>query len=158
MRIARCALWILALIWIAGAARCASEAPESEPPALEAAGDAVPLVALEAVARNPEGFAGRPLRIAGTLESVGKNYFTDLRVVLKNDRGDSVYVRPWLAMELPPAPPGAGGQRPDVLSRYLGKRVELTAVLDRGALKNVGQVYLLKVDSARIIESGSEER
>lgn len=108
-------------------------------------------VSVKSVAENPQQYLKKTVRIRGRLQNQGKNYFTDLRVVLTDDQGNQVYVRPWLPTELPPSPPGYRGKRPDVLSNYLGKKVELTAILDQGTLKKVGKVYLLRVKSARVV-------
>ncbi len=106
---------------------------------------------VEALAVNPEKYLGRTVQVSGRLENMGKNYFTDLRVVLRDDGGNSVYVIPWLPVELPPSPPGASKARPPTLSQYLDKTVKLIAVLERATLKGVGGVYSLRVQSAEII-------
>ena len=110
---------------------------------------------MKAVAENPEEYREKKVKLVGTLENVqiysGKNYFTDLRVVLKDKEGHKVYVRPWLPVSLPPVPPNFKGKRPDVLSRYLGKQIELCGVIDRATLKNLGSVYVLAVESARVL-------
>ncbi len=111
----------------------------------------VPQLSVKSVAENPEQYLGKTLRVTGRLENKGTNYFTDLRVVLKDDQCNFVYVRPWLPTELPPSPPGYTGERRPVLSQYLGNEVELTTVLERGTLKKVGEVYLLKVKSAKVL-------
>jgi len=103
------------------------------------------------LAQHPDKYLNNTVRLAGRLENEGKNYFTDLRVVLRDAQGNRVYVRPWLPAELPPSPPGYTGKKPQVLSQYLGKEVELTAVVERGTLKNVGEVYLLNVKSAKVV-------
>ncbi len=109
-------------------------------------------MSLESLAASPQDFSGEPLRIVGILDNEGTNYFTDLRVVLKDDAGDKIYVRPWLPMSTPPSPIVGGDAEPETLSQFLGKRVELTAVVERGTLKRVGEVYLLNVESCRVVE------
>ncbi|MCX6632562.1 MAG: hypothetical protein NTW28_33575, partial [Candidatus Solibacter sp.] len=64
---------------------------------------------------------------------------------------NSLYVRPWLPAELPPARPGSSSARQPRLSDYLGKKVELVATLEREALKGVGEVDLLVVQSAKLV-------
>ncbi len=145
MRITRCLSLFAGMILATGAVHCQSDEPEAEK-------EVVPAVALEALAAQPQAYVKKPIRVEGLLENEGKNYFTDLRIVLKSEEDDFVYVRPWLPVELPPMPPGVTGKRPETLAKYLGKKVELTAVLDRGTLKSVGEVYCLEVRSAKIIE------
>ncbi len=109
-------------------------------------------MSLKSLASSPQDYSTESVRIVGTLDNEGTNFFTDLRVVLKNDEGDTIYVRPWLPMSTPPSPRGGGEEGPKVLSQYLGKKVELTAVVERGTLKKVGEVYLLKVESCKVLE------
>jgi len=111
-----------------------------------------PLVSVEALASSPEQYLGKTVRVKGTLENEGTNYFTDMRLVLKDAGGHFVHVRPWLPFETPPAPPNAPGRRPETLSRFLGKTVELVATVERDTVKRVGEVYLLVVKSAKVVE------
>lgn len=109
-------------------------------------------LSVKSVAENPEKYFRKIVRLSGRLENQGKNYFTDLRIALRDDEGNYVYVRPWVPYELPPSPPGHTDRKPPVLSQYLGKTVELTGVLDRGTLKKVGEVYLLVVRTAKVVK------
>jgi len=143
MRITKCLALFTGMILAAGIVLCQSDEPVEEPP---------PAVALEELAAHPQDYAKKPIRVEGLLENEGKNYFTDLRLVLKDEEDHFVYVRPWLPAELPAMPPGATRERPETLSRYLGKKVELTAVLDRGTLRGVGDVFCLVVRSAKVVE------
>lgn len=108
-------------------------------------------VTVKEVARNPEAYLKQFLRVAGKLENKGENLFTDLKVVLRDAEDNEIYVRPWLPISLPPRPPGSSGAKPPVLSDYLGRRVEVDAVLERGTLKKLGEVYILNVKSAKIV-------
>ena len=107
---------------------------------------------VKSIAENPERYLKKAVRLTGRLENQGRNYFTDLNVVLKDAQGNFVHVRPWLPVALPPSPPGPTPKRPEVLSQYLGKQVELTAAVDRGTLGKTGEVYFLDVTSARIVQ------
>lgn len=107
-------------------------------------------VSVEDLERSPEKFRERPVRVSGRLENEGRNYFTDLRVVLKDEEGRKVPVRPWLPVSLPPRPPSAATGSPRaVLSDFLGQEVELTATVRKGALRHFGDVWHLEVTSAR---------
>ncbi len=106
-------------------------------------------VAVKELATNPGAFVDRPLKVSGTLENAGRNYFTDLKVVLTDEEDNFVYVKPWLPIETPPAPPG--GRERETLSEYLDQRVELTGNLKLERLKNVGRTYVLNVSSAKIL-------
>lgn len=130
-------------------AQTGSEGAAAEAPAREGE-DRGP--SLAEVAADPAAFQERELRLVGRLDNEGENYFTDLRVVLADDEGAVLPVSPWLPTALPPAPPGATGRRPEVLSDYLGKRVELTGKVERRRLRSVGEAFVLVVETARILD------
>lgn len=115
-------------------------------------GERAATVSLESVAKNPKDYLGKRVRLTGRLENEGKNLFTDMRIVLKDAEGNSIHVRPWLPVSLPPLPPGHTGQRPSTMSEFLGKQVELDAVVARGTIKKLGEVYLLEVHSAKVLK------
>lgn len=117
--------------------------------------EAVPEISLQSLLANGDARLGQTVYVVGILENIGRNFFTDLRVVLKDRKSEDaafVYVRPWLPLELPPGPRGGQKERPLTLSNYLGKKVQLKAVLSRGMLRNVGEVNLLEVKAAKILE------
>ena len=145
--IANC-LWVLSVLAVTSTssadARCQTDKTENQ--------EKVAITAtVESLTHNSDRYIKRTVRVVGRLQNEGKNYFTDLRIVLKDEQGNSVYVRPWLPAEVPPSPPGIAGPRPQLLSQFLGKEVELTAVVEWGILKNRGLVHLLNVKSARVI-------
>ena len=107
-----------------------------------------------AVAEAPQRFEGRSVRVSGRLENRGKNYFRDLQLVLTDDRGHALPVRPWLPASLPPPPPGGSKERPDTLSQWLGKRVELVGRIARDPSRGVPDAFLLEVESARKLDAG----
>jgi len=116
-------------------------------------------VALKELAAQPSRRLKTTVQVTGILENQGTNYFSDLRVVLKDAEGGFIHVRPWLPLSLPPRPPApqapsGPGKRPDVLSDFLGKRVELTGVVEKGNLRRAGEVYYLEVQAARLAGVG----
>ena len=116
--------------------------------------ESIMAISVKQLAERGDAMLGRRVRVVGILKNIGTNYFTDLRVVLKDPSldGGFVYVRPWLPIELPPAlPRGRPEKTPDTLSKYLDQRVELTAVFKKATLKHVGEVRLLEVESVRIL-------
>lgn len=143
--------------WMLGAAAVAGCSPaptgSGQAPSRAAVGDdedAGPSIA--AVAADPAAFLERELRLVGRLVNRGENYFTDLRVALEDDEGAFLDVWPWLPTSLPPAPPGATGKRPEVLSDYLGKKVELTGKIERRQLRSVGEAFVLVVEKAEVVD------
>ena len=114
-------------------------------------------MSLPSIAGDPAPHMGKTYRIIGKLRNKGRNYFTDLRVVLEDEKCESVYVyvRPWLPLEFPPPPPGHPELKKPGLSQFLDKQVELTATVERGTLKTVGEVYYLSVKAAKILDKNS---
>jgi hypothetical protein len=111
----------------------------------QACNSSVPAVSVTKLTERPAGYLGRTVTVNGLLRNAGGNYFTDLRLELSDGRA-AVVVQPWLPLEVPPMRTGAGGNRPPVLSDYLGKKVKIT-----GCLRKDGEIFLLEVQQAEII-------
>ena len=116
-----------------------------------AGGGAAQSVTLARLARDPAALQGQNISVIGRLRNAGGNYFTGLRLELADNAGAAVAVRPWLPLEVPPARPGAAGNRPAVLSDYLGKNVRIT-----GCWGKEGSHYELEVQQAEIITEAQE--
>jgi hypothetical protein len=127
---------------------CSQDRPPATP------SDGPQTVTVATVASRPEDYVGKTFRITGTLENQGSNYFTDLRVVLRDAQGNAIRVRPWLPASLPPGPSRPPGSKtPATLSQFLGKKVELTSEVAQGQLPPRDEkVYFLDVKSARVVE------
>ncbi len=124
---------------------------QDRPPATPS--DGPQAVSVASVSAHPEDYVGKAIRVTGTLENQGSNYFTDLRVVLRDAQGSTIRVRPWLPTSLPPGPSRPATKAPATLSQFLGKKVELTSEVARGQLPpKEEQVYFLQVKSARVLE------
>ena len=110
------------------------------------------LTPTELLAKQTE-LTDKPVTVEGTLANSGSNYFTDLRVILKDskDASDGVLVQPWLPVETPPQQEGPGRSKP-ALSDDLGKKVIISGTLTDGVVKKVGATKLLRVDSVRIVD------
>ena len=95
------------------------------------------VASVQSLVEHEDEYLGKVIRVTGKLENIGKNYFTDLRVVLRDCRYDNtmVYVRPWLPLELPPAAPGAPQKRPVTLTEFLGKSSGTDSGAPRGRAK-----------------------
>ena len=131
-----------------------TQKPAPAPPTAAPQASATTVVQLRDLAAQPEKYLKRTISVTGTLANQGTNYFTDVRIVLKDDQGHSIPVRPWLPTSLPPSPPGrptGGEKQPAVMSDFLDKKVELVAMVQKGELRRVGNVYFLEVTSARVI-------
>lgn len=107
-------------------------------------------ISVKELADHPERYTGQRVQVAGRLENVGKDYFRNLRVILKDSSGNFVDVRPWLPSELPSAPSGVV-KTPATMSDYLGKQVEITGKLERIIGGEGGERYLLVVESAQVL-------
>jgi len=137
-------VFLLALAVSAGSA-CAAE--KSSPSNPESNG----IVTVQALSTQAQRYLGQTVRVRGTLENAGSNYFTDLRVQLRDEKGNAVAVNPWLPTSLPPGPKRPGVTPPQTLSNYLGKQVELVAEVQHGEMQKTGPVYFLKVKAAEIL-------
>jgi hypothetical protein len=82
-------------------------------------------LSLSELAGDPGRYAGKLIEVKGELNNSGANYFTDLQLTLGDGRGNSIRVQPWLPVEVPPARPGGGKNRPALISDYLGKKLKL---------------------------------
>jgi len=100
-------------------------------------------VPLKIIVSAPQKYTDLLLNVTGLLYNAGSNYFTDLKVFLK-DKQDSIRVRTWLPIETPP-PATLEGKQSKVLSNYLAKEVRLRAYLRKS------DDYYLEVESAEII-------
>lgn len=144
-----------------GGARAASPSPPAAPPSstAPAAAPSPPpstprdfaAPTLKAIARDPAAWVDQDASVTGTLQNEGTNYFTDLRVVLKDAEGHAIAVKPWLPAALPPGPK-AGAPRPPTLAQFLGKTVTLRATVRRGEIKGAAKPFYLEVKEARPAE------
>jgi len=101
------------------------------------------------LAQNPGKFLDKGVIVTGTLKNAGENYFRDMRLVLLDDKGNSISVRPWLPLEVPPPRPGpARRERPKVLSDFLNRALEI-----KGIWQRENDVYYLMVNEAIPIET-----
>jgi hypothetical protein len=110
------------------------------------------VVTVQSLAADPKRYLGQAVRVRGTLHNAGRNYFTDLRVELRDESGHSVAVEPWLPASLPPGPKRPGSTPPRTLSTFLGKQVELVAELLHGERPKAGAGYFLKVKTAELVQ------
>jgi hypothetical protein len=109
--------------------------------------------AIDKVVAAPASFAGRRIEVQGTLANAGDNYFTDLRLELRDGSGGSIAVQGWLPLEAPPPRINNSARtRPAVLSDYLGKLVRL-----RGTWQQAKSGYQLQVEEGTIIEKGIQK-
>jgi hypothetical protein len=99
-------------------------------PAQQSADAPRAVAAVRDVANNPQRFVDQPITIRGVLDNKSPNYFSRPRLVLKDQSGMEVNVRPWAPTSDPPPAPGTDDTRP-TLATFLGKQVELKAVLKR---------------------------
>ena len=111
---------------------------------------ALAITPIAPVAEDPARYRDSRLRLVGRLENQGDNYFTDLRVVLEDEQGAFLHVVPWLPVHLPPGPRRGAGKRPEVLSDYLGKKVELIATVEE-SMPELARKFAPSRDSSSLI-------
>jgi hypothetical protein len=102
---------------------------------------------------NKDELTNKPVTVEGTLSNSGSNYFTDLRVMLKDNKDSAagVLVLPWLPVEVPPGAT-SGSASVSTLADYLGKKVVIKGVLTDSVVRKVGATKVLRVDSARVVD------
>ena len=107
---------------------------------------------IERLAKSPKKYLDQRVEVTGQLRNAGSNYFNDLKLVLEDEAGRSLAVQPWLPLSVPPPRPGRDpGQRPRLISDYLG-----TIVTIKGSWTSGDQGYLLKVDQAEAFQRPEE--
>jgi|RhiMethySRZTD1v2_1073278.scaffolds.fasta_scaffold70974_2 hypothetical protein len=129
---------VVAACWWAGPATAQSTADKVTPTELLAKQDQL---------------TNKPVVVQGTLSNSGTNYFTDLRVILKDntDAAAGVIVQPWLPIET--RQQQTDGTPPTAkLSDFLGKKVEIHGMLTDSVVKHVGPAKILRVESVRILD------
>ena len=138
---------VVAACWWAGPATAQSTADKVTPTELLAKQDQL---------------TNKPVVVQGTLSNSGTNYFTDLRVILKDntDAAAGVIVQPWLPIETRQhqtdgSPPTAK------LSDFLGKKVEISRRADRqrSQARRPGEDFTCRVrPHSRLTTGGSAGR
>ena len=122
-----------------GAAPVTSSNPTDKP-----AGPAKAL-SIRELASTPEKYVNQPLQVTGTLVNLGKNYFTDRRIVLRDTEGHTFPVQPWLPLEVP----RKDHSGPPTLANYLDKKIVITGTLERKAAN--GEALVLSVTSVEVV-------
>jgi M6 family metalloprotease-like protein len=117
-------------------------APAQEPEAVT--------VTVGQLAKNPAAYVGKTLRVDGLLENAGRNYQTDLRLVLKErDGNESVrVVWPGVPKEVARPPAGTSRSRPSQASDFLGKTVEVIGVMEETVGRDGVRGFTLRIRSA----------
>jgi len=90
--------------------------------------DSFEIVSIKILYENQKDYVDKPIIISGFLTNQGKNYFQDLRVIIKDSLDNYVSVKPWVPIEVPPSK-DLSATRPMVLSDYLGKEVKFKGFL-----------------------------
>jgi hypothetical protein len=111
-------------------------------------------VTVAELAKDPEKFLDKSFVVTGTLKNAGENYFRDMRLVLLDDKGNSISVRPWLPLEVPPPRPGpAKRERPKVMSGFLNRALEI-----KGVWQKENDIYYLMVNEAMPVETTEKQK
>src|SRR4051794_29283163 len=84
------------------------------------AAEVIQKLSVRELVANTDRLMNKTVDVEGTLRNRGRNYFTDLRLVLEDTGGNpEILVNSWLPIELPPRP-GSEPSRP-TLAEYLGR-------------------------------------
>ncbi len=120
---------LLPLLGCAGAV-----APGGNTPKPETAPTLIPGQVLD----EPEKFLRQTIAVEGVLEAEGKGI--QVRFFLRDNAGRRLEVSPWAPLEV--VQPPEGGAAPKTMAYFVGRRLLLSGVLERG-----GENYILKVTS-----------
>jgi hypothetical protein len=131
-----------------GCAPNAEPAIEAQAPAAETQPKAVSLA--DAAAR-PQMYAEQTILLRGKLVNAGTNYFTDRRIVLTDDKGNSVDVLPWLPLSRPG--PSAQTRSGTTLAEFLDRQVELVGSLTPRTEPTRKNEFIFNVKSAKILDA-----
>ncbi len=115
-------------------------------------GEKESIIPIKEITSNPSRYIHKEVMVEGRLENEGRDYFTDLRLVLKDEEGNKLSVEPWLPLELPPPPPLKDkGERPAVIREYLNKRIKIKGIIK----PNITRLppYTLTVESVEVMEA-----
>jgi M6 family metalloprotease-like protein len=103
---------------------------------------------LEKIAANPGAFLGQTVTLDGAVENIGKNYFRDLRLVLRGAAGAELPVgRTPLPLEVPPGRLESTGG-PTTLSAVLGKPAIVVGVIRRDP--NDPERFILDISDVKV--------
>jgi M6 family metalloprotease-like protein len=112
-----------------------------------------PLVSVDSILKSPSTFMNARIRVIGTLNTEGTNYFTDMIPVIIDERGNRLYVqlpRP-LEVDVGPAdehPP----PRSEQLSDLIGKKVELRGTLSIRDLRRIGTALVFHAEAVHTLK------
>jgi len=95
-----------------------------------------PAELLKRILAEPEKYLGQTITVERTLEAEGK--IPHLRFFLRNEGGDGLEVSPWAPLEVV-QPPG-GGAKVKSMAYFVGRRLRLTGILEKGGKGDVLRV------------------
>jgi hypothetical protein len=107
--------------------------------------------ALADVAARPEKYAEQEVLLRGKLVNAGKNYFTDRRIVLTDDKGNTVEVLPWLPISRPS--PSGQTKAGTTLAEFLDRQVELVGSMTPRTEPTRTKEFIFKVKSAKLLDA-----
>jgi len=99
----------------------------------------VPTLVPGQIPDQPEKYLRQTIAVEGVLEAEGRG--TQVRFFLRDDAGRRLEVSPWAPLEV--MQPPEGGTPPKTMADFVGRRLLLSGVLEKG-----GENYILKVTSA----------
>ena len=129
---------------------CATHTDDAGPQdrAVETQPSSVPLAD---VAAKPEAYVEQTILVRGKLINAGTNYFKDRRIVLQDEKGHSIEVRPWLPIARPS--PAGQTQAGTTLAEYLDRQVELVGSVTRRTEPARKDEFIFTVKSARVLDA-----
>ena len=130
---------------------CASSTDPVVAPARSAAETQPKSASLADVAASPEKYAEQEILLRGKLVNAGKNYFKDRRIVLTDDKGNTVEVLPWVPLSRPS--PSGETKAGTTLAEFLDHQVELVGSMTPRTEPTRTKEFIFKVKSAKILDA-----
>jgi len=108
-------------------------------------------VSIADVAAKPAMYVEQTILVRGKLMNAGTNYFTDRRIVLTDEKGHTIEVRPWLPISRPA--PSSQTRTGATLAEFLDRQVELVGSLAPRTEPTRQNEFIFSVKSAKILDA-----
>jgi len=108
-------------------------------------------VSIADVAAKPAMYVEQTILLRGKLMNAGTNYFKDRRIVLTDEKGHTIEVRPWLPISRPA--PSSQTQTGATLAEFLDRQVELVGSLAPRTEPTRQNEFIFSVKSAKILDA-----
>lgn len=139
---------VLAFTTTLGSCAAQTAAVDPQPPSAETQPK---VVSLADVAAKPNMYVEQTILLRGKLINAGTNYFKDRRIVLTDEKGHTIEVRPWVPITRPA--PSSQTRTGATLAEFLDRQVELVGSLTPRTEPTRQNEFIFTVKSAKILDA-----